>query len=31
VREPEGNRAALGLAPSCYTEIPRFLFPDNQR
>ena len=31
VREPEGNRAALGLAPSSYTVVPRFLFPGNQR
>jgi len=31
VRESEGNRAALGLAPSCYTAFPRFLFPANQR
>jgi hypothetical protein len=31
VRESEGNRAALGLAPSCYTAVLRFLFPTNQR
>jgi len=30
-RELEGNRAALGLAPSCYTAFPRLLFPANQR
>jgi hypothetical protein len=30
VREPEGNRAALGLAPYCYTALPPFLFPVNR-
>jgi hypothetical protein len=31
VQNSEGIRAALGLAPSCYTAVPRFLFPTNQR